>query len=450
MILACDLGTSYLKSALIDLSGRRCFFTNILLKRPEPRLWLKAFKCLCAGISPRLKKDILALSLCAHGPSLVPVSSSGQALYRIIFWKESLKAKNREGLKSFFLAGIKDFFRQNPALKAKTAFLLAPAEYLAFILTGEKATSVPHADYIPYYWERAELNTLGLDPALFPAFIFCHQPVGEVSRKAGLEFGIAPGLKVFCGGPDFLMALLGTGTITPGLVNDRGGSSEAFNTCSTRPQSQPGLRCLPSFKQGLYNLSSLIPEAGSVLSLLKNWLWGRRTAWEDFNKQILTSLGPAIGVFYPVKELKQGRLTRASLLHSFYGRSRFYPDRADMVKAFFEYLAYCLKHYLDELDMLKLSYKEIRVCGGLAKNPLLCQIKADISGKPVILYNNNPEAELFGLALIAWHGLGLINSYEEALLDWLKPGKVYCPQASYANLYAERYRLYRNRIEEER
>ena len=82
-------------------------------------------------------------------------------------------------------------------------------------------------------------------------------------QKNAAALGLAPGVSVFDSGPDFVAALVGTGTLSPGRLCDRAGSSEGLNLCSPKFFESPGLRTMPSPAKGFWNVSYLIADPGS-------------------------------------------------------------------------------------------------------------------------------------------------------------------------------------------
>lgn len=75
--------------------------------------------------------------------------------------------------------------------------------------------------------------------------------------------GLANDIPVFDAGPDFIAALVGTGTLSPGRLCDRAGSSEGLNLCAPNFFEAADLRTMPSPAQNLWNVSCLIADPGN-------------------------------------------------------------------------------------------------------------------------------------------------------------------------------------------
>ena len=86
--------------------------------------------------------------------------------------------------------------------------------------------------------------------------------------------------------------------------------------------------------------------------------------------------------------------------------------------------------------------EQLRVTGGLAGCAALNQIKADITGLPVI-EGNYKEAELLGLAVIGACYLGKFASFEEASASMCRAEKSYEPNKENTPLYEEMFEKYK-------
>jgi xylulokinase len=123
-------------------------------------------------------------------------------------------------------------------------------------------TVLPQSAYKPYYWDEAQCAALSLDIAKFPPF-----------AAMGTRIGSFNGLPIIGGGPDFIMALVGTDTLEPGRVCDRAGSSEGINLCTKEPTANYAnktipegcaLRILPHIIPGLWNAGFVIAKSGKL------------------------------------------------------------------------------------------------------------------------------------------------------------------------------------------
>ena len=177
---------------------------------------------------------------------------------------------------------------------------------------------------------------------------------------------------------------MGTATVEPGKICDRSGSSEGINLCAEKPVFKEGFRTLPSAIPGLWNISVIIPESGSILNEYKNeisLLEKRELSWEeiiDYSLDDKNSEGYRIlcGLAYSVKNALSA-----------------------------------LKKLANENDLTFCG--TMSVTGGQAKNERWLEKKAfDCNTNLEVC--NTPDSELTGNAAVALYGLGLFGSLQEA------------------------------------
>ena len=80
--------------------------------------------------------------------------------------------------------------------------------------------------------------------------------------------------------------------------------------------------------------------------------------------------------------------------------------------------------------------------GGAANSLIWTQIKADVTGK-TILVPASDTATTWGAAVLAGVGAGVFASYEEAVAGSIQHTRRHDPDPSKAEVYAEQYEIYR-------
>ena len=120
----------------------------------------------------------------------------------------------------------------------------------------------------------------------------------------------------------------------------------------------------------------------------------------------------------------------------------FSTTRTDLAKAILEGLTYELRLNLDLLHDGGVTIDVLRAIGGGARSPLWLQLKADITGIPVITPRIT-EAAAFGAALLAGAGVGLFPSAAAAAERFLELTATYEPDPARHAAYTRHYELYR-------
>jgi xylulokinase len=121
----------------------------------------------------------------------------------------------------------------------------------------------------------------------------------------------------------------------------------------------------------------------------------------------------------------------------------FSTTKTDMAKAILEGVTFELRINLDWLRQGGVDIDELRAVGGGARSNLWLQLKADITGIPVVAPMVT-EAACLGAALLAGVGAGCFTSAAQAIESTLKFARRFEPDQARAARYDERYAIYRD------
>ena len=463
-ILCADIGTSSLKAAFITEDGTVLKFIRLLFPQPVHAVdWVQTF--FAAWRSLPADYAVEAICISGNGPSLVVVPkthrtpeasttaaagsppagfSSAGGMNRVDLINGILEAAKHDRLflwnepapqgltvsgpqcytvpalqegtasippagASLFLPRIAAFRGKYPDVFDSAAQLFSGPEYVSYLLTGAAVTSLPDPRYEAAYWSKEELfrfsEALHIDTerlaGLLPPF-----------TAAGTVIGRFCGIPVVAGVPDFIAALIGTGTLTAGTACDRAGSSEGINVCISQPHRAEKTLLLPSVMPDLWNLSSVIPSSGAAFSdfLIAHGLRGNDyiAAMERIAAEPFAASGA-----YPATFAGQGR-------------------------AFVEELAFRIRHGCDLLEQASGFHPVYTLSGGQAHNAIWCQMKADMTGRNFAL-PAFADGELIGDAALALYGLGRGDSLASIAQRLIRIKRYYEPEQAAAQRYTEKY-----------
>ena len=273
-VLAVDVGSTSLKAGLIERDGTVAAMCSVPYSAPENRFvaegWIWALKGAVDKLAvpePVEGAQIKALVISGNGPTLV--SETGLTLR----WNEYPAARlnidetspdeAHRFANSIFLPRILLFRDLIGDEYEATAHLFSGPEYLIWQLTGNAVTILPEPRYETAYWNAQVLEGFGIMTGKMPGFVELGHNCGNLLENAQELLGL-PAIPVIGVGPDFIAALIGTDTTEPGHICDRAGSSEGINLCVDKEIRAEGVRTLPGVKEGLWNLSVLIPDSASL------------------------------------------------------------------------------------------------------------------------------------------------------------------------------------------
>jgi xylulokinase len=225
------------------------------------------------------------------------------------------------------------------------------------------------------------------------------------------------------------MALIGAGTMEPGMVCDRAGSSEGINLCAAfpgmaePPRFPPEIRTLPHANPCLWNLSVIIPVSGRLFEQYRAATGQGNRPYDDILAELIPGgllpdpcpAGSGAAPFSGVPEFGRAVLTT---------------------------LGFAVRAAAETLGSQGFPIGEMRLSGGQSKNRRWNQLKADLSGIP-LLVPEQPDCELAGDAVLGSIALGEAVDLREGISRIVRVKERLVPNPQTAAAYAGRFRTCR-------
>lgn len=400
-VLCVDIGSTSLKAALMNELGKSEGFVRVEYENPSlnaGKQWLssltKAVKLLKDQNQGEIKVECVVVS--GNGPTIV--STDGTTL----LWNEEINPAYSSNTKSIFIPRLLAFKNTYPEQWNNSNAIFSGPEYLIWQLTENACTILPEERYKQAYWTEEELKNNGFNGEeikKLPPYIKLGDFAGKICKSAALQTGLLEGTFVIAGGPDFIVALIGTNTLEEGFMCDRAGSSEGINLCTPEPLYGDKIRTLPSIIPGLWNASVLIPESGTRLEEYKTIVeekLGKTVSYDElydliFDNQEEYAVGFDILRDMAIKTYAAGNILNKAC------KAAHLPDA-----------------------------KYITVTGGQALNRRWTQFKCDTMGIPMRV-TDFPDAELIGDHILGRLALGDFDSLEEAAFCLVKTTNRFTP-----------------------
>lgn len=258
------------------------------------------------------------------------------------------------------------------------------------------------------------------------------------------------------GGFDQAMAALGSGLLSPGEACVGTGTWEALTIVTDTPVLSSAM-LEAGYPFGCYVAPDL------YFCLASNAGGGSLLRWyrDAFGREEL-ELSRATGgdVFDLIVQQATAHPTGLLVLPHFEGSYNPWMDphssgaivglslnttRGDLVKALLEGITFELRENIERIETAGLPVRELRATGGGAKSPAWLQLKADITGKPIVTVNIK-ESGCFAAASLAGVGIGVFSTLEEPIRNLVRPTAVYEPasaaKAAYDEIFASYHALY--------
>jgi len=462
MILVLDVGTTSLKGALLEEDGTPIEKGQTKLEllsdsssavhhETDASDWIRGIRELCVGFELSSERKPAAIVVSGNGPTLVPIGSDDRPLHPALLWmdrrciQEAAEISEMSGSyvdPTFYLPKALWFFRHAPEIYARTRFFFSCSEYVNYLLTGNAATIFPTEDYSRYFWTEESVSRLGMDWGKFPDSVPLGTHLGNTTATAEEALGVPQGVPVYAGGPDFIVSIIGTGTVKGGRACDRAGTSEGINLCSDRAISDPRLLCVRHVIDGFSNISGMVSTSGKALQWFKEITGQQNAPFADLIEDVQTvPAGANKLIFLPYLAGERAPIWDPNARGAFIGLTMNH-SRREMTRAVVESVGFAIRDIVTVMEEIGLQVDDMRITGGQAKSDPWIQIKADITGKR-FLQPVMRDAELAGGLCIALHGMGRYESLAEAAEMAVQIEKVFEPNRANEGIYNDLFAIYR-------
>jgi xylulokinase len=307
-------------------------------------------------------------------------------------------------------------------------------DYVRFRLTGHIHTDLTDAsgtlllDNRTGVWNTKMADLLGLPERILPDLVRSAEVTGYLSDEAATDIGLPAGLKlpVVAGAGDGVSAALGLDIVRPGQLGVTVGTAGVLMSASSAFVADDRRRCLV-FQHpapGLWYLVTATNTSGEAARWFSNAMYGdlQTARYSRFIADANRSPPGSRGlVFLPYLAGSRSPYYDAWARGVFLGLD-LQSGLPDMARSVMEGVAYelrdCFEVHRSVLATHSGGIADIRISGGIVRNPLWLQILADILHSPLRV----PEAEelgVLGAAMNAAVGVGYYDSHEEAAQQML-------------------------------
>lgn len=488
LLLGLDVGTSVVKVALFDGSGRE----RAVVRRQTPTIsphpmwsesdmaqtWANVAGAVRALLSETGTDpcQIAAVGLTGNMVGAWLVDQEGNPVRNAILWNDGRSQPLIDQLGRAHSGFMQRIYRTSgsvmqqgctlPVLRwlaehepdalARASHVLCCKDWIVYRLTGSRQIDPTEASVMPgdaqlRTYSDSMLTLFGLDAFahLFPPVLPSEQIAGTVEATAAAVTGLRVGTPVIVGAGDVPASAIGLGVVEPGVACTLLGTNVLNCLVTAEPLFEPAdvglLFCLP----GGYWLRAMVNVAGTT-SL--DWFIAQFCAAEQaaakekgdlFGELEALAQASAVGangvLFLPY--LSALGITTPFLEPA--ARAEFFGltdqhKRSDLLRAVYEGTALSIR---DGYAVLPQAVKEIRLSGGGAKSAFWSQMIADCTGKPVVVPGGS-EFGAKGAALLAGVALGWYPTVLGAVQATTTTERRYWPDPDKSAHYDRLYSLY--------
>ncbi len=482
LFLGIDVGTTTVKASILDDEARVLAEASVSYPtsfvRPSwveqnPEDWWRATLSVLARLSRDGGSGILSavagISVSSQAPTLLALDASGTPIRPALIWMDRRAEAECETLAGlagreeylrmtgnridpFFVAPKLLWLRNNePAALSRTATFLQINGYIAYRLTGSLSMDEQHASLLGLRdiqqgeWSEDLLAAVGVSAAQFPDSSAATVVVGHVTADAADTTGLSMGTPVVAGTVDSAAAALEAGVVRPGQAAEMTGTSTVVIFPLAEPAAQPEFITMTSVIHDQWLYLAAMVATGASLKWLKD-LTAAEKSFTDLTREAEAVPAGAGGmVFLPYMMGERSPIWDSAARGVFLGLT-LGSGVPQLTRAILEGTAFALRHNLDVAAKLGLRPEALRSTGGPAASDLWCQIKADVTGVPIVRMRA-PTGATFGDAVIAAVGTGHMSDLGTVVSGAATVDGEFLPDPAKRQLYDDLYQIYRSSYE---
>jgi xylulokinase len=491
-LLGIDIGTSAAKLMIYRTDGvfaaqKSGDFTVIRREagwaEQDPNEW---WEVVCTALRSLIYEskidpgDIACIGVDGQSWSAIPVDAGGNVLSNTPIWMDTRAKDICDELRDtigeeaiFNVCGnplqptyttpkILWYKKHLPDVYKKTKKILQSNSFIVYRLTDALSHDLSQG-YGLHFFDMRKLGLnqemcarMGIDSDLIPPLAASHEVVGTVTEEAAARTGLTPGTPVVAGGLDAACGTLGAGVIRAGQTQEQGGQAGGMSICIDEYHADPRLILSPHVVPGTWLLQGGTVGGGGIL----NWFEKEFGAQERLDAAANGSSAFALMdaeaekispgsegvVFLPYMSGERSPIWDDKAKGVYYGLD-YTKTRAHFIRASMEGVAYSLMHNLDAAKEAGVDVDVLHAVGGGAKSALWCSMKADVTGKEIVMMQADAATSI-GTIILAGVGVGIYKDFEEATDIFVRSGRHIYPNGENRAIYRKGYQTYRKLYED--
>jgi xylulokinase len=471
IIISLDLGTTVCKACAYDIDGSPLSRADRVIKTFRPSLgwneqdpldWYFTTIEVLTQVGQKLGskvKNVQAISLSAHGPSLVLVDAELNPLARAPIWQDQrsfqhgLKLMQEAGTDWIGLGMPQTGFpaklawaieNQNSETK-RARYFLGTKSFLIGKLTGQ-IFDEPSSCGRGGKWPKVVFDYLGINLERLSPILPSDAIGGQLKPDVAATIGLPINTQVVMGLNDGAAACLGAGLLSEG---------QGIISLSTNGV----VRCVVShelstsslLKNSLFSYSYIDNKyisggftkcGGDSVRWFSEVIKGDLVSTEEIEKTFNapnSSPGASGVLFLPYLVGEGTPNSNDTSRAAFLGLARHH-NQNDLARAVLEGVVYTLRDISEVFKQYGWEWTDIRLTGGGANNQLWREILTGIFNRPMTVM---PTDSLLGVAMLGMVALNLYKNYEEAVSVMVHPGEEIQPSQNMSQFYQIQYQRFK-------
>jgi L-ribulokinase len=365
----------------------------------------------------------------------------------------------------WYFPKLLQIYAEDRAVYDAAARFIEATDWIVWQLTGDERRCSCAASYKAFwspdsglpptaYFEAAAAGFAGAGAKLGRDFAPLGTSAGTLQAELAQRLGLRADVAVAVGNVDSFVSVPGAGVERPGTFVTVVGTSICDMVVHPEEILLPGITGVvrDGILPGLYGYESGQPAVGDMLSWYVSTLLGvdadARSARHDALEHAAGELAPGASGLIALNWWNGNRsiLADAGLSGVIAGLT-LASTQAEIYRALLESIAFAARRIIDNFTEHGLTIDQVVACGGIAeKSPVLMQLFADISGRPLQVPASTQiparGAAMFGAVAAGASGGGFNDI--NAAVERLRPAtaRSYTPDAEAHATYDQVYEIY--------
>lgn len=477
-ILVLNMGMKSIRSIVFNSLGEKLataslpietFLSEELVLQSPTEWWEKARTVVMESLTDLKKEDIDYITVTTSSACLVYIDCLGNAVDKCIMVSDKRAVKESEelaraenfdavrkatGLSSdpyLMLPKILWVKKHQPEIFDKIYKFLSPNDFLIGKMTDQYITDTfnaqkYHFDAVTGKYPETLLAELQIEANLLPRVVDPGTTVGNLTEKAALHLGLSEKTQVIVTTYDAICSFFGSGVSKEGEASDVSGTVTVFRALSKKQSLQESKEIfqMPCSKWDINIVGGSNNLGGGLIEWVKQCYYqNEKYPYEVMEKDAGEAVLGAGGlVFLPYLLGERAPVWNSKARGVFFGLERMHT-RKEMTRAVFESTGFIDLDMIQSIEKTGMKVKTIRLSGGLARINLISQIKADITGKDVLVLSEF-ETTATGAAMLALIGIGEFTGLDSAAERFASVRMIIKPNLNNHKKYQEIFRLYKN------
>lgn len=480
-VLALDAGNGSGRSALIDLdtgaiTHAQRHWNHAIAPGTDglgrdldlDQIWSK----LCAATREVLTQtsaapdQIVAIACTSMRHGLVVLDSDGHALYagptsdaRAIMsgfgivegLGEQLHASSgRWPMPTFPAVRLKHLASEDPDAFARAHVAFSISDWLAFKLSGERATDPTQAieslllNLDTRTWSEDACKTLHIPMDLLPPVRQPGEPLGALTTAAAENLGLKPGICIAVGGADTACGLLGMGITAPGEAGIVAGTTTPVQVVVDGAPLDPKVWTGPYLSNPWNVVESNAGAMGTPIEFTGELLFANTpNPAARLLAEAAASTPGANGTLAScgaqIMNAAQMKMPQISFTFSHLGDETPAETRHHLARAVAEAAAYAVRGNLEQAEEIAgKPAHTVTIGGGLSRSTFFVDLVASVLGRHVAR-GRVAETTVLGAGLCAAVAAGRFPDLATAAKTLASPSEIRDPDPSDAPAYTELY-----------